>query len=202
MKLICNQDQAQSMLMDGGVGVMATDTVYGLVARAEDKEAVAHLYELKKREHKPGTVIAANTGQLIALGLNEQHIRTIEHLWPNPLSLIIPASNVLAYLHQGLDSLAVRIPKDATLQAMLKHTGPLLTSSANQPGEQPAVNLEEAKAYFKGSVDFYVDSGDLSGRAPSTIIRVSHNGIEVIREGAVTIKELGYLAELNAASFK
>jgi tRNA A37 threonylcarbamoyladenosine synthetase subunit TsaC/SUA5/YrdC len=45
----------------------------------------------------------------------------------------------------------------------------------------------EAQQYFNGQVDFYVDGGDLSKRAPSTIIRIVDDAIEVIRSGAVTI---------------
>ncbi len=62
-----------------------------------------------------------------------------------------------------------------------------MTTSANKPGEPGAVNVAEAQYYFQDRVDFYVDGGDLLGRAPSTIIRVTDDGIEVIREGAVKI---------------
>ncbi len=44
----------------GAVGILPTDTVYGLVARATDKEAVSRLYSLKGRDKKPGTIIAGN----------------------------------------------------------------------------------------------------------------------------------------------
>ncbi|HVU59881.1 MAG TPA: Sua5/YciO/YrdC/YwlC family protein, partial [Candidatus Saccharimonadales bacterium] len=49
----------------GTVGVLPSDTVYGIMARAADREAVARLYRLKHREHKPGTVIAATIDQLV-----------------------------------------------------------------------------------------------------------------------------------------
>src|SRR5438045_3494074 len=73
--------QALAVLLDGGVGVMPTDTLYGLVARASFPQAVTRLYTLKQREHKPGTVIAADVNQLIALGLYEQDVRAVEHFW-------------------------------------------------------------------------------------------------------------------------
>src|SRR2546423_12351538 len=95
---VFTDDEATAILLRGGVGVMPTDTVYGLVARAEDPQAVARLYELKKREHKPGTVIAASVEQLIRLGVPEQHLRRVERWWPNPLSVEIPLGDNLAYL--------------------------------------------------------------------------------------------------------
>jgi L-threonylcarbamoyladenylate synthase len=182
-----SEKQALEILTGGGVGVMPTDTVYGLVARVADRLAVGRFYALKHREHKPGTVVAASVEQLIELGLDERELRAVAHLWPNPLSVVIKAGPELDYLHQGLNSLVVRVPKDRALRTLLEQTGPLVTSSANQPGEPPAVNVVQARNYFGESIDFYVDGGDLSGRAPSTIVRVVRDEVEVIRQGAVKL---------------
>jgi tRNA A37 threonylcarbamoyladenosine synthetase subunit TsaC/SUA5/YrdC len=97
----------------------------------------------------------------------------------------------VAYLHQGKQSLAVRIPNKPDLLELLKQTGPLLTSSANHPGEPPANTIDEAKAYFGNEVDFYIDGGDLSGHAPSTVVRIVDDAIEVLRQGAVELDENG-----------
>jgi L-threonylcarbamoyladenylate synthase len=184
-------EQAIELLLTGGVGVLPTDTVYGLVARAADPTAVARLYALKHREHKPGTLIAASVEQLVGLGIKKRYLTAVEQWWPNPLSVVIPTGEELGYLHLGLDSLAIRIPKDAAFIQTLERTGPLLSSSANHPGEQPADTVDEAYAFFGDSVDFYVDGGDLSGRPPSTVIRIVDDAIEVLRLGAVKISETG-----------
>lgn len=174
----------------GAIGVIPTDTVYGVAARAADESAVERLYELKKRDIKPGTLIAADIGQLEELGLKHRYLKAVEQFWPGAVSVVIPASDpALAYLHRGKMSLAVRIPADKELQALLKKTGPLLTSSANHPGEPVATTTEEAKRYFGSSVGFYVDGGNLSGRRPSTIIRIVDDAIEVLRPGAVKISD-------------
>lgn len=191
MKRAKTLDEAIQLLLGGGVGVLPTDTVYGLVARAADEAATKRLYTLKHREHKPGTVIAASVEQLVELGVSEPSLRRVEGLWPNSLSVIVPTDGDLEYLHQGLDSLAVRVPGDAAVRRVLEQTGPLVTSSANLPGEPPAVTLAAAERYFGDRVDFYVDGGDLSRRAPSTIVRVLGEEIEVVREGAVRIDERG-----------
>lgn len=187
MSKLFNLETAVEILLDGGVGVLPTDTVYGLVAAATHKDAVIQLYRLKNREHKPGTVIAADVQQLVELGLEFEDLKVAEHLWPDSLSVIIPADETLAYLHQGASSLAVRIPKDKKFRSMLKQSGPLLTSSANHPGEPPANSIQEAIAYFGESIDFYVDGGDLSGRKPSTVARIVKGTLEVIRPGAVIV---------------
>lgn len=184
-----NIDTAASrLLISRTIGVIPTDTVYGVVARAHDREAVTRLYELKRREHKPGTLIAASVDQLVELGFKRRYLQAVEKFWPGPVSVVIPCME-LAYLHQGVGSLAVRIPNKSELLQLLQKTGPLLTSSANQPGEPPANTVAEAQAYFGNGVDFYEDGGDLSGAQPSTVIRVVDDAIEVLRQGAVHIDE-------------
>lgn len=183
---------ASRLRIAGAVAVIPTDTVYGVVARAEDKDATERLYQLKRREDKPGTLIAANIDQLEKLGLKRRYLTAVEQYWPGPISVIIPCADpALSYLHRGKMSLAVRLPDDKKLQILLAETGPLLTSSANQPGQPPAVSIDEAKKYFGGAPDFYIDGGDLSARQPSTIIRIVDDAIEIIRQGAVTISESG-----------
>lgn len=178
-----------ALVKNGAVGVLPTDTVYGLVARASDPTAVKQLYDLKLREGKPGTIIAASVEQLEQLGLKRRYLKAVEQFWPGAVSVIIPCGPELQYLHEGKNSLAVRIPDVEKLRKLLNQIGPLLTSSANHPGEPTAMNVDEARVYFDDKVDFYEDGGDLSGRAPSTIIRIVDDAIEIIRQGAVRIEE-------------
>jgi L-threonylcarbamoyladenylate synthase len=179
------------LLKQGAIAVIPTDTVYGVVARAEDEGAVEKLYALKKREHKPGTVIAASVDQLVQLGILPRYLKAVEQFWPGAISVIVPSSLSLKYLDQGTFSLAVRIPDPQDLRDLLKQTGPLLTSSANNPGETPAGTIQEAEKYFGDNVDFYVDGGDLSGHEPSTVIRMIDDAIDIVRKGAVKIDENG-----------
>jgi len=183
-----NDPELVRLLMSGAVGVLPTDTIYGIVARATDQKAVARLYAIKHREGKPGTVVAASIEQLNDLGVSKAYTDKIAHLWPNPISIVLPTGDELLYLHQGKDSLAVRIPWDESFRALLQQTGPLLTSSANQPGDAPADTIAQAQGYFGDEVDFYVDGGDISGRSPSTVARLQADGtLEILRQGAVEI---------------
>lgn len=175
------------LLQSGAVGVLPTDTLYGLVCRAADQAAVARLYALKARDHKPGTLIAANIDQLVELGIPRRYLVAVQQFWPGPVSVETP--HHIDYLNQSTGRQGIRIPDSPELQALLEKTGPLQTTSANQPGEPPATVIAEAQKYFGDRVDFYVDGGDLSGRLPSTILRIVDDEIEVIRQGAVTIRE-------------
>jgi L-threonylcarbamoyladenylate synthase len=180
--------QLVELLKNGAVGVAPTDTIYGLVADAHNPQAVARLYDLKHRERKPGTAIAASLDQLIALGVDEQLLRQVMHLWPNPLSIELPLGDDLAHIHQGTGHGAFRVVANEDVRALLELSGPLLTSSANHPGMPPAVDVETARNYFGDAVDFYVDGGYLGDRPASTVIRLLPDGdLEMIRQGAVAV---------------
>lgn len=176
------------LLKHGGVGVLPTDTVYGLVCDAANGNAVAKLYTLKSREQKPGTTIAASADQVIALGISTNAVRKVEQFWPG-VSIELLWENRGQYLHQGTGRSAFRVVAQSHVLALLQETGPLLTSSANLPGQPPANTIAEAQAYFGDTVDFYVDGGDLSGRQASTLIRVVDGVPEVLRQGSVQIEK-------------
>jgi len=184
-------EAAEQLATPGTIGVIPTDTVYGVVASAADKAAVERLYVLKKREAKPGTLVAASIDQLVKLGIKQRYLTAVQQYWPGAVSVVIPCGEDLAYLHQGKRSLAVRIPANSELMHLLEKTGPLLTSSANQPGQPPANTVTEARNYFNDEVDFYIDGGNLSGNKPSTVIRIVDDAIEILRPGAVNINENG-----------
>lgn len=172
----------------GAVGVMLTDTIYGLVAAANNPHAAEKLYALKHRERKPGTVIAGSIDQLTVLGVGPAQLAHVADLWPNPFSVEMDISDSLAHLHQGTGHCAFRVVSDPRIAALLLRTGPLLTSSANPPGEEPANTIAAAQAYFGDSVDFYVDGGEVINKKPSTVARLNDDGsFELRRQGAVVI---------------
>lgn len=182
------------LLIQGAVGVIPTDTVYGLVCSAAKPAAVEKLFTIKRREANPGTVLAASIDQLAELGLKLRYLKAVEQYWPNPISVVVPCGDELEYLHMGKHSLAVRIPSDAKLMSLLQQTGPLMSTSANVSGLPPAQNHHQAHEYFGEMVDFYVDAGDIGARAPSTIIRIVDDAIEIIREGAVKLDAAGRIS--------
>lgn len=183
------KDVAERLSQPGAVAVIPTDTVYGVVCRAADDAAVKRLYLLKQRASKPGTIIAATIEQLEGLGLKRRYLTAVQEFWPGAVSVVIPCGAELETLHQGSLSLAVRLPAQPALRALLAQTGPLLTTSANQPGQPVSVTIEQAQRYFGKNVDFYIDGGDISDHLPSTIIRVVDDAIEVLRPGAVDIND-------------
>lgn len=177
---------AEHLRIPGQIAVIPTDTVYGVVARASDQQAVARLYKLKHREAKPGTLIAASVDQLTDLGIDSHYLEPAEKFWPAAVSVVIPCDETLFYIHQGVNSLAVRIPDNEYLRELLTKTGPLVTSSANQPGLPPATTVDEAKAYFGDGVEWHEDGGVVNSD-PSTVIEINDGRIHILRDGAVKL---------------
>lgn len=178
-------EQASELLRNGAIGVIPTDTVYGLVARADNEPAVTRMYALKNRERKPGTLIASSVDQLLELGVTNDDIAKVQQYWPGPLSAVLTIDR--DYLTQDVGSLAMRVTDNQNIVALTTVTGPLISSSANQPGEPHATSIDEAYTYFGDSVDFYVDGGIVSESLPSTIVRPTTDGLEVIRQGSVKL---------------
>lgn len=187
-----NDPHVTALLKAGKIGVIPTDTVYGVVCSASNEAAVHALYQAKHRQHKPGTIVAASVDQLVQLGLKPRYLKAVEQFWPGPISVIIPSYD-LHYLHLGKLSVAVRIPAPEDLRALLEVSGPLLSSSANITTEPVATTIEEAQKYFGDTVDFYVDGGDMSGHKPSTLLRVLDDAIEVLRHGDVDVDDVGHI---------
>lgn len=186
-KIIKTINKAAELLNKGDVGVIPTDTVYGIAARAMDINATTRLYDIKHREHKPGTVIAANIQQLIDLGVSEQILDSVSHFWPGAVSIVIDVDKNLDYLSQDVGSVAFRVVADTKTKQLLELTGPLVTSSANQPGQPTSKNISEAISYFDNTVDFYFDVGTIASHNPSTIIKIDNDQITILRDGAVKI---------------
>lgn len=180
------------ILKNGGIGIIPTDTLYGLVGRADLPETVERIYKVRKRNpDKPLIILSSSIKDLDRFGIqtNKELDRVTDKLWPGKVSIVLPADREgIEYITRGTNTLAIRIPDKKELQALLKETGPLVAPSANPEGKTPARNIEEARNYFGEDVDFYVDEGELNGES-STLVVLENSKPKVIREGAVKINE-------------
>ena len=178
-----------SILSSGGVGIIPTDTLYGVVGSALNKKTVERIYKLRRRDlKKPMIILISSKNDLKKFGIkiNSQQEKVLKKIWPGKISVILDCPlKKYAYLHRGTKTLALRFPKDRWLINFMKKTGPLVAPSANLAGKEPAKNFTEAKKYFGKKVDFFVDKGKLKSE-PSTLIRLSKNGeIKILRQGTV-----------------
>ena len=172
------------LIKSGAIGVLPTDTVYGLVGSARMPSILDQINVLKGREQKAGTILAESVDQLIEFGLDPLALNKVAHLWPNPISVVIDCDASVINQIQGSGSIAVRIPANEQLRSLLQATGPLVTSSANLSGNQVVSNIEQATKILGENVSFYVDGGDLSDNAASTIVKLSGDRLSIIRQGS------------------
>ena len=185
-----NDPGIAQLLNQGAVGVIPTDTVYGLVASVRIEAAIERMYMLKPREQAPGTIVGASTQEFVDIGFPQLLLDSITHLWPAPVSCVVDATNVSQYLKQHRTSLPVRIPDMPSLIELLNQTGPLMTTSANMPKQPVSESIQMAMNYFGDDVDFYVDGGDMGNRSPSTIIGFHvNNDVMVYRQGAKEVSK-------------
>lgn len=164
------------MINGGAVGVLLTDTLYGIVARADNEAAVERIYIIKDRDpSKPLISLIADIDQLYD-PLPEGIDPTIGGLWPGKNTVILPSPTAPEWLIRGSSGVAVRLPDNPRLVQLLKQTGPLVAPSANPEGQPPARSIGEAQAYFGENVDFYVDGGVAFSNEPSSLFSMAADG--------------------------
>lgn len=175
-------------LQEGGVAVIPTDTIYGIVGKASDSSVVERIYRIRKRApQKPCIILISDIGELekFSITLSVEQKNQLEEYWskPDPVSIVLDCPNDrFTYLHRGTHTLAFRMPHQEELRELLRRTGPIVAPSANTEGMSPAQNIEEAKKYFGDSIDMYIDGGDIQGN-PSKIIKLHKDGsVTILRE--------------------
>lgn len=164
--------EAARRLSLGEVGVLPTDTLYGIVGSALKPATVERVYELRRRElGKPMIVLISGWSDIerLRVSLRPETRAWLEKVWPGPVSVVLAAAgSELAYLHRGTGGIAFRMPRRSELRELLQAAGPIVAPSANLAGEPPATTIAEAKAYF-GDEPFYLDEGELHNPASALV---------------------------------
>ncbi len=191
-----NNKNLINILEKGGVVVMPTDTLYGIVGQAQNSKTVEKIYALRQRNpSKPCIILIGDISELekFSIILSMEQKIELEKYWPisaiaeigqqRAVSVILDClDEKFAYLHRGTKTLAFRIPTNEDLKKLLLQIGPLIAPSANPEGLPPAKNIAEARKYFGVSVDLYLDGGEIKSKA-SKIIKLHKDGtINILRE--------------------
>lgn len=174
------------ILKRNGIGVIPTDTIYGISTSAMSKKAVEQAYKILKRNPKKPFIILISSVRDLALfkiKLDSDTKKLLKKIWPGKVSVILPVtSKKFRYLHRGTKTLAFRLPAKTRLVKLLKKTRPLISTSANPQGQKPAQTIAEAKKYFGDKVNFYINEGKINS-LPSTLIEIKNDRIRVVRKG-------------------
>jgi L-threonylcarbamoyladenylate synthase len=174
--------RAAKMLRSGGVLAFPTDTVYGLGASVDDEVARKRVYQIKGRPAgMPLILMVAAESQLEGIVHVDSRAEVMmRRWWPGPLTLILHAI--------GGGTLGVRIPRHQVTLGLLRRAGPLMTTSANLHGDEPAITADEA-ARLPG-VMAVVDGGPAPGGTASSVLDLTGPEPHVLREGAIARADL------------
>lgn len=198
-------DAAVAALGEGGVVALPTDTVYGVAASIRFPEAVASLFALKRRPSSLALpVLVASPAALHDLVTDWPDVadRLARALWPGALTLVVGATPALcALVHAPRGRVGFRVPDDPGLVALLTRSGPLALTSANAHGEAPCTSADEVRAAFapRDELAGVLDGGRRDGQV-STVVEVTDEGWQVLREGAISTARIDCVALGEAGS--
>ena len=198
MEISCSDTDIQiavKAVNDGAVVVFPTDTVYGLGCNPYNHEAVLSLYEIKKRKKtKPFPVIGYSKKELEKIAeFNPLEEKIAEKFWPGPITLILKVKDEEIQKSLELEGkIAVRVPNNQCILALLKECKLLVGTSANISGTAPFNDPKECSKNLSG-YDLLIDGGIISNQGESTIVEIENNNVKILRKGTISeemIKEL------------
>ena len=170
-----------------------TETVYGLADRHGDRAARERLRRLKGRETgKPFQHLVSSRRKafLLCAAVPAAARRLAKAHWPGPLTLVVKARNGRW--------LGLRVPDHPVALSLTRRAGGILVAtSANRSGTAPAKTAAEVRSAFGDRVALVLAGGRASVGEPSTVVRVGRDGVEVLREGAISRAEIMATAGLS-----
>ena len=181
----------------GELIVLPTDTVYGIGARPDLRDATTALFAAKDRPAELTLpVLCPTTGAARELVIfDERAERLAAATWPGPLTIVLRRRRASSTWSLGGDdeTLGVRVPAHALARSLLEATGPLAVTSANRSGEPPARTCDELVRVFGDAVAVYVCQDEPLEGAASTVVDVAHGEPRVLRLGAVDERTIARL---------
>jgi L-threonylcarbamoyladenylate synthase len=159
----------------GGVILYPTETVYGLGGRAADIKAADRIGRIKGRGLQPLIVLVDGLPE----GCPPLAQAIADAFWPGPVTIVVPAGDDFPVEIQGPEgTIALRWSPHPVVQALVGAVGPITSTSANQNGAAPLLELENHTL----AVDAVVDVGLIAPRPASTLV---HYTGRILRRGAL-----------------
>ena len=188
---------AASILRNGGLVAFPTETVYGLGANLLDKKAVERIYKVKGRpKDKKLSIHIADVADVEKYAAEIPHdaYKLIHRFWPGPLTIILEAKDG--------GTVGFRFPRNQVAYAFLKEAGvPVVAPSANISGQAPPKTASEVLKDLDGSIDAILDGGKTALGIESTVVDLSKEIVQVVREGTITPSAIKKAVETKIVLF-
>jgi len=166
----------------GGIAIVPTDTVYGIVCDAENEVAKRRIYDLKGRSFaKPLIALVGNlsTARRYAC-ISEPTARILSRTWPGAVTFLLRAHHAIPMMTSPSGEIGLRIPDHPFLLACLSGTYAIASTSANLSGQTAARSLKDIPETLRDTVHLCVDGGETHGRE-STIWRLTGEEPHLVR---------------------
>ena len=188
--------QAVTLLNQGGVLAVPTDSSYALVCHMDDKAAADHLRKVRGVDDKHHlTILCRDLSELANYAkVDNAQFRMLKQATPGAFTFILEATKEVPrrMSHPQRKTIGLRVPGHAVLQELLTlHGAPLLATSLIPPDESDPLNdPEEIRDRYEKIIAGVIDAGACN-REPTTVVDCSGDGIEVVRQGLGDIALLG-----------
>lgn len=182
---------AASIVRQGGVVIVPTETFYALAADPFQNDAVRRIFTSKSRSPtKPLPLIAASVDDVKGMVAPLQRTAYIlmDRFWPGSVTILFRPARPLAELVTGPDGkIGVRVPTPCPALRLAQRVGGFITAtSANVSGDPDPDMVERIAPEVRNAVDLIMDLGPAPGGKPSTVIEPLDSGeVRILREGAV-----------------
>ena len=183
--------KAGTILREGGLVAFPTETVYGLGGDALNPQSSQKIYVAKGRpSDNPLIVHIADKSHVyqIAKKISKEAEKLMEAFWPGPLTLIFPKTDLVPpKTTGGLDTVAVRMPRDPIAAAFIRAAGGFVSApSANASGRPSTTTAEHVAEDLDGRIEMILDGGQAVIGLESTIVDVSQEKPVILRPGVIT----------------
>ena len=182
---------AADIIKNGGLVAIPTETVYGLGANGLDENAVAKIFEAKGRpQDNPLILHVADAADMDKLchSIPESAYRLAEAFWPGPLTMVLPARDIVPKRTTGgLSTVAVRCPDNEITRQIIRLAGvPIAAPSANISGKPSTTTAEHVLHDHNGKIPAIVDGGPCRVGVESTIVDLTDEKPRLLRPGGIT----------------
>ena len=191
---------AASVLRDGGVIGLPTETVYGLAARVDHETAIARVFAIKQRPlSHPLIVHAYGVEQCDEWGVLSPIAQVLaQAFWPGPLTILVyRTSQISDQITGGRDTVALRVPEHALARQLIQELGvPVVAPSANRFGRVSPTTAQHVLRDLGHDVDLILDGGACTIGVESTIIDCTSDTPQLLRPGALTTTQISQVTGL------
>ncbi len=181
-------------IREGRLVIYPTETVYGLGGNASDDEAAEKVFEVKQRSRDKPISIAVNDLSMTyyACKVTKDVERLIHEFLPGPLTIVAEKRpSISDVLSADTDKIGIRIPDHSIARDIIDLVRrPITTTSANISGGDAPVNVEEAIDQIGSDVELAVDAGTCELKESSTVVDVTGDKVELIREGPISESDI------------